>query len=49
MAWQRIYRDEAERLKLVQGIPRKRIERIEVFVEKEEKIVFLKVHKQQNA
>lgn len=49
MAWQLIYRDEVETLKLVHGIPRERIERIEVFVEKEENIVFLKVHKQHSA
>ena len=45
MAWQLIFRDEPQMLELVYDIPRNRIERVEIFAEKEENIAFLLVHK----
>lgn len=45
MAWHLIYRDEAEMMGLVKLIPRNQIDRVEMFVEKQQNIVFLLVHK----
>ncbi len=45
MAWHLIFRDESEMMALVRGIPRNQIDRVELFVEKQQNIVFLQVHK----
>ena len=45
MAWHLIVRDEIEMVEIIQDIPRNEIERIEIFSEKQENIVFLHVYK----
>lgn len=45
MDWHLIFRDEIEMMEIIKDIPRNRIERIEMFVEKQENIVFLQVQK----
>ncbi len=48
MGWNLTFRDESEMLDLIKLIPRKKIDRMLVFVEKQENIVFLQVHKKES-
>ncbi|MFQ5630907.1 MAG: hypothetical protein ACE5I1_19220, partial [bacterium] len=45
MDWQLIFRDEIEMMDIARAIPRNQVERIEMFVEKQENIVFLQIQK----
>jgi hypothetical protein len=45
MDWHLIFRDEIEMMEIIKDIPRNRIERIEMFIEKQENIIFLQVQK----
>ena len=49
MDWYLIHRDEVEMMALVADIPRNLIKRIELFVEKQENIVFLQIQKDGSA
>ena len=45
MDWHLVYRNELEMMDIITPIPRNRIERIEMFVEKQENIVFMQIQK----
>lgn len=45
MAWNLIYRSEADLIELSAGIPRAKIEKQELFVDKQENIVYLKIYR----
>lgn len=45
MDWQLIFRDEIEMMEIARALPRNQIERVEMFVEKQENIVFLQIQK----
>jgi extracellular factor (EF) 3-hydroxypalmitic acid methyl ester biosynthesis protein len=45
MGWHLVFRDESQMIELAREIPRNKIRKLELFSEKQENIVFFKIHK----